>query len=888
MIWHRAFLVVRSCLAFVLGAAMCVQADAAWELTRFELFQGKPVKSDDWREQESESLLRFLPGMESLSDDNIRETEQFLHEVAEKLSKWGFADPLAEGYFDSVVTRDDGTRAIRVYYFPVQGLIQPYAWYSPGLPCAEPPTPRKVINLNASKYARNGRITDMNYQTLAHELFHAVQFSSEYSKKLSCVGVTWISEGSADAIGTFLARDLRNIQFKEEYTPGNNQILKVVGGRDYSEPLHLPKQGKKHKDDYLTSSFWRYLAEEDYASRGGQQHQGSAATLDNIALPATENYEYLANFFNQPWGVHPGPAGQLTWLNKRMLGETHIRGSLAHLYPKFVASFADHMNKRIGPKLGPGSPDREHKWLEQIFTDCDSAGSVANGASISLNIRVKPIAARCFKVNVLPGALKKNVIIQAMHDDKSLLQQLQIGLPDGSDVRIPVIKSFNEDQPPHIAIWSFPTFFGNTGTYIISNVARNPASTKAVDLQFHLSTSDWDANMLALPPAGPPPPPPPADKKRPTQKKMQKEALDEIIKNPVENLQAVSRVERDRDKPTGNCEGLKLRLNLCGPQLEIKLSVSPFPGGQLDLTLSPATLSAQTATMLYGDLSNPMESMNAFQNAVLELDTALEGMDASKVNISVPLVDYGFSGSFQNARIKVSKANTKDHGYSAYGPSVGRYSQPPNGKVTITNYSHLAIEGTFSAGLVDESLRESTENPVVARTISGRFFIPAPTLYDRDFELSTEQMEEQMIQSMIQSAPFGTEVMQEIIGNVGVPPRALCEQGLDEAQIRAMGFKVGCSESYAQSLADLCSCECEARPKEEEIADCEDFCRNEWRQCPLPDHLMTDELAAQVAEYKRLLMSKNSNMPPEMQSDFIENFKKMPKWQRDLTLQGFK
>ncbi len=111
---------------------------------------------------------------------------------------------------------------------------------------------------------------------------------------------------------------------------------------------------------------------------------------------------------------------------------------------------------------------------------------------------------------------------------------------------------------------------------------------------------------------------------------------------------------------------------------------------------------------------------------------------------------------------------------------------------------------------------------------------------------------------------------------------------VDDAQIKAMGFKVGCSESYTQSLADLCSCECEARPQEEEIADCEDYCRNEWRQCPLPDHLLTNELAAQVAEYKRLLMSKNSNMPPEMVSDFIEAFKKMPEWQRDLTLQAFK
>jgi len=35
------------------------------------------------------------------------------------------------------------------------------------------------------------------------------------------------------------------------------------------------------------------------------------------------------------------------------------------------------------------------------------------------------------------------------------------------------------------------------------------------------------------------------------------------------------------------------------------------------------------------------------------------------------------------------------------------------------------------------------------------------------------------------------------------------------------------------------------------------------------------------------LLSEN-NMPPEAQAAWIETFKKMPDWQRKLTLQGFR
>ena len=860
----------RQALIVMLLTALSTQTNAVWQVTNFEVFQGAPVESGDWRDEESEDFFK------SLSDENIRKTEQFLHQVAEKLSDLQFADPLAAGYFDSLVTKTDGTQAIRVYYYQHPASNAPYAWYSSGAACSSPKTSRKIINLNKNWYAVNGQITDMNYQTLAHELFHAVQFSSEYAKKFKCNGPGWLTEGTADAMGFYLAREIENAGFRNEIKPGNNQIQKVFGTRNYSYPLNLPNKPDGSTDDeYLTSSFWRFLAEEDYASRNGLQYQGSAR--------AGKNYTYLANFFNQPFGVYPGPEGQLTWLDTRMKGEPHIRGSLAHLYPVFAASFADFMEARVGPARGTSGKEGLEQWLTRVYGGCESAGPVGNGAVATMEISIRPVAARCFRVGVAPGAAEKNVFLQIEHDDRAILEQLQIGLPDGTDVRPPIILSYQEDQPPFIAIWTFPNFFANDGAYIISNVAKTPAQTKPVNLNFHFSMSDWDADMIQLPPP-PPRPEPPTGAERPTQKEKQKKAVDEMLKHPLENLQPVTRVDRDKAAEPAGCMAMKRQLNLCGPQLKIKLSLSPFDANLS--TLSPTAFDTAGAGIMVEGVSGMYE----YQQAMVELEKTLEGMDASEISISIPLVDYGFSGSFNNAKIEVNKANTRDRGYEAYGPPVEegtlKHWRPPTGQVTITHYSHQAIQGTFSAGLVDESLRPSAENPVVAKTISGRFFVPAPVLYDDDFTISTEPLREDMIQSMIQQAPFGTEVMQDLIEQGNLSPEILCQNGVDEEQVKAMGFKQGCSAVTGGALAVQCSCECGVREKEEKTTACVNQCTNKWKRCPLPDAQVTGELAAQVAEYQRLLSERN--MPHEVQASLIENFKKMPDWQRKLTLQGFK
>ena len=864
---RRRFLLTLTGL--LLGAFYCPAALAEWQVTKFQVFQGKPSKEGNWIELESESF--FKPLAKPLQD----ETELFLEQVALELSRLGFADPLASGNLDSLVTLEDGSKAIRIYLYDPKAVPRVYAWYSPGLACSQPKTPRKIISLNSDWYGADDTISDMNYQTLAHEVFHAVHYSSEYAKKFRCAGPNWLIEGTADAIGVYLAREIKNVEFKNEYRTGDVQFLKVHGGRNYAQALHLPDAKTQH--DYMTSSFWRFLAEESYASIHGKDLNGTKKT--------PEDYRYLANIFNKPYGVHPGPAGQLTWLDQRMKGETHIRGNLAHLYPRFVSRYADYMESRIADKLGGFSAAREHAWLSQGFTGCDEAATVGDGASATYETELQPIAAHCFRVNVVPGALKQFVYLQVMHEDKSILEQLRISLPDGSDVRTPVILSQDNEQPPHFALWTFPHYFANDGTYIISNVAETPAQTRTAKLTFNLSMSDWRADMITLPPR-PVKKRPPKAERPPTRKAEQREELKKVLEKPLDHLGPVTKVTRTEDK--GSCQGTERQLNLCGPQLTIKLSLSPLDV-DLDTSLSGGQM-ADIVDILAIDGSNPMGNMHRYTGAFAETEKALENMDASTITISIPLVDYGFSGSFDNAHIEVYKADKRLRNYQAYGPPVvgpvRTYWAPPTGKVTITQYSPMAIEGTFSAGLVDEDELESRDNPVVSQRISGRFFVPAPLLHDDRYQMDDEPIRQQAIQHMMQQAPFGTDVMNSIIEDSGASPSLLCQYGVDEEQIKAMGFAEGCSNYDGSLISERCTCDCDKREQEEALLECESYCQSRWNRCPLPDDQVSDELAVQVEFYRQKLAAMG--YPEDMQTPLIENFKKMPQWERDMTLQAFK
>jgi hypothetical protein len=820
-------------LACCLLLLWCSPAKPAWETTTFEVYQGAPHEDMlGWQVFEAVS-----PEVPLMRDVYIREIENYLYAVAKRYEALGLPDPVAGGTLQALVNGDDGEKAIRVYLYPDASsadAVGNIAWYKVH-PCNGRDT-RGLIFLNTVNFASDYRLNDADYNTLAHELFHASYWASTFSKTRGCVtSEKWFSEGMADAIGHYMARTLRNAQFEQELK--DTRFTKNFGSRDYSYPLNQPDKGKPN-EDYFTSSFWRFLAEWTYASRQSKPHPGSA--------PYSESYEYLAHLLDQPYNFRPNSEGLVTWLNQHMKGYRHIRAGLAGVYPQFAATYADIIQTRIGPlAVVPDTGQRLPRWLRRGFGECESAGAVGMGATVTAALEIRPNAARCFKVDVRSGTTDREVRIQVTSNDLDLLKQLHIGLLDGTDVRAPIIQSRTNGQPPHFATWTFPLLLGNRDIYIVSNVAEFPAATRSFGGTFVLGAGNWTSSMTpatapAAPAAAPPPGSPP-----PTKKALAKQRLDDIVRSPADYLEPVSRVKRNGYDDAVRCDKLSLRYNLCGPQFIIKLELSPFSD-----VMGLAGSGQMADYSLVADwVLTPGGGLNpGVAEAMKEADQAVASMDASRIRLTLPRIEYGYTGTLSNVRIEVSKANSPDRGYVSYGPSAHHgdrvIHRPPNGTVTIEEYSHLVLQGTFAADLIDESNPGRDEAPIVAQSVSGRFYVPAPFEGDEEFAIDAEQQKEQMIQSMLKQAPFGADVMRGIIGAQGAPPQILCDEGLDDEQLQAMGFTSGCGERGGGAVAPVCTCECDLR--EQEAEDCERECYQPWKSCRIPDSELPDNLEAQV------------------------------------------
>ena len=154
--------------------------------------------------------------------------------------------------------------------------------------------------------------------------------------------------------------------------------------------------------------------------------------------------------------------------------------------PNYLSFYSDPNYSQLFPQLFDPNYSLE---------GCLSAGTVSQTARADIKLKVRPNAARCFKVDVQAGTTNPEVRITLMHDDKDLLKQLYIGLLDGTDVRPADVRSYVDDQPPHFATWTFPIFFGNRDVYILTNVAKFPAATREIKETFHIATGDWTSTM---------------------------------------------------------------------------------------------------------------------------------------------------------------------------------------------------------------------------------------------------------------------------------------------------------------------------------------------------------------------------------------------------------
>ena len=873
----KIFAVIAVVLALLIPGT---HAFAAWQVTTFEVYEGAPVKTEDWREQENPgavgSLMRSAQDRfadeEGLDEALVRDIEEFLSATARRYSDMGFTDPIAANTLDSVVAGRDGEPVIRVYLSPVRGAG--YAFYTSGKSCSEPPTPRKALNINTLGL-KGERLRGTDYATLAHELFHAVMEASNFMRSDRCNRGGWITEGMSDAVSHHMARELRNADFRDELQPGQKLILKVLGARPYSMPL-AGARPRNIDEAYFTSSFWRHLAELTAASRRAERHPG--------ARPYAEDYRYLVDFLATEYPYGNGPAGEITWLDKTMRQHKHIRSGLAKVYAEFISAFSDFPAWRIDPqkkKLGYPPADKD-RWISTVLGECEPTDPVNYDRPSNHELSIQRNAAACIFFSSAAGTNAGTVRILVASDDPAPLKQLRMGLPDGSLVSAPLLTHGKAESPMHIAEWNFPVL--KIGDYlVISNMAEQPATTKPVDLTLQLSIDSWQSSMTPARPASNAREPA-APEGESTRREQQKRRTRRAIAKPLDNLKPVTRVAR---KLYGNeCDEVRRRFNKCSSQLVISLSLSP-------LVIEENPLAAQTAS---GELF--MESMSAQQGggasavqaqmqAGQNVDRYLRSIDASKITLRLPPLDYGFSGTLDNASIEVSRAGGDS--YRSYGPRVSssgqRISKPPNGSVTIAEYTPLVIRGTFRADLVDPDNPGPDIAPIVSRSISGAFLSASPYRLDREFDVDGDQVIQEGLDNSLRQTPFGAEVTTDIIRESDASAKNLCAQGVDDELLKKLGFSQGCGNTRGSVPAD-CSCDCERRLQEEQDPRCQEECRRPWKDCPLWEGEFPADLEGQVRVLREMM--DRQGLPAEMQEVMVESFRQAPEQARVMMLESYR
>lgn len=474
----------------VFGLLGAGPAQGQWPIKEFEVVNVEPsgsIERNSYLQNWTELLVRLIRET-SIIDPDFPEyfhsvpldsatkatMESFLSSAAVELERWGFPPPGLE----PVVTLDSGAEAYRVYL--VNELDGPRGKYIPS--CGR--DDETVIVLSASDiltgpteipFAPRGAVT------LAHELFHAVQWATPF---FGCgdggVG-DWITEGQAEAIGYDLVREIGGLNL---LWTGSRQW----GPADYAAALPKPNLTDKDLEAYYTSSLWRYFA-ESYASRaaGGRAPGPEINPVD---------YRYLAEWLRTgPVARDCGTAhaecdAEVRWLDQRL--ESTFGEGLRDVFPHFMEALALYGDHR--PARSRNSPPLTgSQWRDRVFgPGCEPMLLSANPSDASdrsdAHVDEGPVgpfdelSAQCWAVQVdgFEQDVSVAITVDATTDQAAIadLTAAVAGPPMWAE------KAREEVDPQtnlRRATWVFDFPKDTTSYFLLTNIADEPVSTMRND-----------------------------------------------------------------------------------------------------------------------------------------------------------------------------------------------------------------------------------------------------------------------------------------------------------------------------------------------------------------------------------------------------------------------
>ena len=246
------------------------------------------------------------------------------------------------------------------------------------------------------------------------------------------------------------------------------------------------------------------------------------------------------------------------------------------------------------------------------------------------------------------------------------------------------------------------------------------------------------------------------------------------------------------------------------------------------------------------------------------VQTMANNKRGSLVSLSIPVVDYGYSGTVSNAVLEVP-GEGKDTFTAVHTAPDENGMYTPNGTVTITEYSPHMLRGTFSGSLVkvEDMHKASSENPVlpVSETISGQFAVAAPwrgnaapSARNADSALMTGAREDMM--------DFLLKIPEDMRSSMitGEQVQNLCQLGFEDQQLANLGISGGCTGSGAGSASvQQCDCSCEAWVPMKEIPLCQSQCSTHWEteQCEVSIAEENRQRDEEYERYRRELLALN-------------------------------
>lgn len=772
------------------------------------------------------------PDGEYFSAQQVNAIETYMNRVAQFYEKQGWPQPRHEAINDS-----NSAFLVEVAEYS-DGAGPPRALTD----CNNPATKTKIY-IDPREW---GQTPNKDWQDLAHEMFHTIQYNYPAFNRDCNNGQEpgqWVLEGTAEAVGIEAARVVGGV---------NPYHFCQIGMRDYGSALFI-KNNKKGalcpSESYATKSFWQFL---------GEWKAGDAYPTPQKFTPP--NYAYLDKLFRKRPSSF-GAKAEYQWLDQSI--KESFGFDLRRAYSGFAAAFSGYYEHRKNryPALSASSIEG---WHKQIYGECKAA--TISPAKFNVALSIEAIASRCVKAHFLTAG-QHNVEMVA-NGNVEQLRALTISVGNGMQRVEPIMKPAGKPTKAH---FNFVVNINAPGVqyFVVSNAANNPQNTVKTNILLDMISATVKSTSAS-----------PAQENQTSQNttaaKKKADTAEAYAEEYEQNMKSESwRGSVEQRSGDSSCDGAFVK-TVCGPRTEISLQL-------VSDEITAMAEAAENASL--GTLIKRGEALKN-QDGVMELveqSNRLADIEGSSVTIVMPRIEFGYSGSVNNAYIRMNKPISDKEGADHYDTKGPKWEgdcddgyHAYSGQVTIEEATELGLSGTYQATVVDPDLRGKyfCRSVPVYKTISGSFVIADPSLGDKkeDGELA-EGTGDYIVNEIAEQVPgLISPEMRELI-------RAKAEAA-EEAKEQRRRDKA----AAAELIKNTCDCSCLQAGVNIQKTGCYQQCEAEYEHCTTP----TAAQIQQMYDMTREPTTGETAHHDQMRNEIIEFLATEPKrYVRESWLQQF-